>query len=176
MPKHYQSGLKTIRGAVQLTAQEISNLLVFNYESADRTRAWIVRDAYIWVANPFQTNNADTNAVLIGNLATDHGSYPRGKVCDPSDNRTIGWFSKQYISRNGLNDFQVPNADTLAQNDFLIDRDRIVTNDLYLNTAYFDEQDTTIAPKIAWMVVLEEISISPSQSVLQQLKGVGQDI
>lgn len=176
MPKHYNSGLKTIRGAVQLTAQEVANLLVFNYESPDRSKAWIVRDAYIWIANPFQANSADTNAVLIGNLATDTGTYPRGKVIDPSDNRTIGWFSKQYISRNGLNDFQVPNADTLAQNDFLLDLDRVVTNDLYLNTAYYDEADTTIAPKVAWMIVLEEISISPDQSVLQQLKGVGQDI
>lgn len=180
MPSHYPKGrsrIKTITGTIDLVAQEVSNKLIFSYESPDRTRGWIIRDAWLWVADPFDTNiSADSMAMLMGNLATDSNTFTRSQLNDPDDNRAFAWANRQYQSRDGSNDFTVANAGSIVDNRFLIDYERIVTNDLYINAAYYAEGETDLAPKLAFYVFMEEVNISPSQSLLQQLKGIGQDI
>ena len=180
MPSHYPKGrsrIKTITGTIDLVAQEVSNKLIFSYESPDRTRGWIIRDAWLWVADPFQSLiSTDSMAMLLGNLATDSNTFAREKLNDPDDNRAFAWANRQYQSRDGSNDFTVANAGSIVDNRFLIDYERIVTNDLYINAAYYAEGETDLAPKLAFYVFMEEVNISPSQSLLQQLKGIGQDI
>ena len=180
MPSHYskrRATTKTITGTIDLVAQEVSNKLIFNYESPDRTRGWIIRDAWLWVADPFQsTISADGMSMLIGNLATDRNTFARGKLNDPDDNRSFAWLNRQYQSKDGSNDFVVANAGSIVNNKFLVDYNRIVTNDLYINAAFYSEQETDVAPKLAFYVFMEEVSISPSESLLQQLKGIGQNI
>ena len=61
--------------------------------------------------------------------------------------------------------------------DMLIDVDRLVTNQLYLSAiAYTASGDNPGTLALSYMVVLEEVKVSNSQSLLQQLKGIGQDI
>jgi len=171
---------RTLRGKLAVTANSVgSSELVFSYESPDRTRGWIVDGAFAWIANPLEPGlGASAQANLMGCLTTDLDYSPRANaMIDPSDNRGIGWLQRQYNSRNYASgeDYVTPNAGDLTTCKFLLDQDRIVTNDLKILLA-FNNEDASLNYEVGWMVVLREVSISPSQSLMQQLKGIGQDI
>lgn len=171
------TGFKTIRGTIQPDAYgDVVQELVFNYESSDRTRGWMIEGAWMWIVDPKDVNiSVTSNALLFGNLATDSNAYAFNKLIDPDDNRTVAWYAKQYLCKNG-GDLYIPNTFTMTDQTFLIDYDRIVTNDLYINACFLDENEIDLTPKIGYMIALKEISISPGQSLLQQLKGIGQDV
>ena len=175
--KMYRPGLKTIRGTIQAENYgDVVQELVFNYESSDRSRGWVVEGAWMWIVDPKDVNITITsNALLFGNLSTDSNVYAFNKLIDPDDNRSIAWYQKQYLCKNG-GDLYIPNTFTVSGQDFLIDFDRIVTNDLYINACFLDENEIDLTPKIGYMIALREISISPGQSLLQQLKGIGQNV
>lgn len=177
MPKRYTGAMKTIRGSLDDvgTTPGVSKL-IFNYESPDRTRGWIVESAWAWVCNPFAVAGADSNGMLMANLATDQLTPDFRTILNPDDNRTIGWLTKQYIGKNATQDFQVPNATSITGIDFLLDLDRIVTNDLFINAMYYDSASSSVDLSVAYMIVLREVTLSPSQSLLQQLKGIGQNV
>lgn len=183
MPKYKGAGFKTIRGTVEIDFNgRPTEKLVFNYESPDRTKGWLVDSAYMWISEiqNFAGITADTNLLLYGNLATDTGSTgspPQGILTTvATENRTIGWYQKQYLARDTQN-FYIPNSVSLTGCDFLIDLERIVTNDLYINAGAFqDGGGDAVGIQISYYIVLREVDISPSQSLLQQLKGIGQNI
>ena len=60
----------------------------------------------------------------------------------------------------------------------LIDFDRIVTNQLYIYALMICNGGVTtpMPVDVNYLIALEEVTLSPSQSVLQQLKGIGQDV
>lgn len=180
MPKHYTGEVKTIRGTLKDVGSLTVTDLIFNYESPDRTRGWIVEGAWTWVADPFVTVSSDSNGMILANLATDAmPNLNKEDIINPDDNRSIGWNTKQYIVKNGAGgakDFVVPNAIGIADMAFLLDLDRIITNDLHINAVYFDSASETQSVKLGYMIVLREVSLSPSQSLLQQLKGIGQNV
>jgi len=179
MPKRYTGAMKTIRGSLEnVGGMPGVSRLIFNYESPDRTRGWIVESAWAWVCNPFAAAGADSNAMLMANLATDETTPDFRTILNPDDNRSIGWLTKQYIGKNFAagQDFQVPNATSITGIDFLLDLDRIVTNDLFINAFYYDSASSSVDTTVAYMIVLREVTLSPSQSLLQQLKGIGQNV
>lgn len=177
--KQYTGRIKTIRGTIdECGPLGVQEKLIFNYESPDRTRGWVIQGAWAWVCNPFASAGADSNAMLIGNLATDTTNPDFRTLLNPDDNRTVGWLTKQYIGKNfgAGQDFQVPNATSITGIDFLLDLDRIVTNDLYINMAYYDSASSSVTQTVGFMIVLQEVNLTPSQSLLQQLKGIGQNV
>lgn len=180
-------GMKTIRGAVEIDVNSRPvETLIFNYESPDRTRGWEVDSAFIWISDVLSPTaiTSDVNLNLVANLATDTGSaIPGGSltvnlrgVTDCTDNRSIAWAQKQWLARN-TNDVYIPNAMSLTGCDFLVDLERIVTNELYLNAGIAQAGGGDVLNlRVCYMIVLKEISLSPTQSLLQQLKGIGQDV
>lgn len=180
MPRYANSERLTIRGEMEVSPNnKPSELLVFNYESPDRTRGWIIEGAWMWISDVRSptTLTGDSSANLVANLATDRGAgLTENQLTNSSENRSIGWMQKQWLGKN-VQDFWIPNSVSLTGCDFLLDLDRIVTNSLFLN-AYFQHSGTEDIPSLtlSYMISLREISLTPSQSLLQQLKGIGQDI
>ena len=176
MPSHYGTGLKTLRGTLSNVGQDNQQDLILSYDSPDRTKGWIVEDAWMWISNPFSTISNDSNLMLMGSLTTEFYPPANTAIQSPDDNRAIGWMTKQYIGRNASVDFFLPNAVSLTGCDFLLDLDRIVTNDLYINARAYDSSSTSVTVEVGYMIVLRQVKLQPTESVLQQLKGVGQDI
>lgn len=179
MPSKVSStGLKTIRGSMEINIGNIvTEELVFSYESPDRTRGWKIEGAYIWIENPITSVAGSGNALLLANLATDSYIKNVSDILDASDNRSLAWHSKQYHYQNGTFDFIYPNATDTSMSAFLIDLERIVTNELYITAGFLPSvSPSSIKQTISYMIVLREVSLTPSQSLLQQLKGIGQNI
>jgi len=62
-----------------------------------------------------------------------------------------------------------------AATELICDFDRIITNELYIMT-YGVTEGSTIEDLVAnYYIELEEIKLTPSSSVFQQLKGIGQE-
>lgn len=176
MPSISSRGIKTIRGTLEVNGPLPVEKLVFSYESPDRTRGWRVDGAWLWIANPETTVAGSGNALLMGNLATDTYFKNIRTIIDPDDNRSIGWHSKQYHTQNGIIDFWYPNATDTSQSEFLLDLERIITNELYISAAVATAVSVPPPIRVGYMIVLKEVSLSAGQSLLQQLKGVGQNI
>lgn len=186
MPKYSRNGMRTIRGSITVdnNARPIEQL-VFNYESPDRTRGWIVEDAWIWIIDiqPDELITADVNLNVVANLATDSNSVASvvapgtfNKVTDCDDNRQIGWHQKQWGGKN-TNDFYYPQSTGITDCSFLIDIERVVTNELYLNAGVLQSGGgDQLTQKLGFMIVLREVSLTAGQSLIQQLKGIGQNI
>lgn len=189
MPKYSGRGVKTIRGTVTVDANSRPvESLIFNYESPDRTKGWIVEDAWAWIVDFQVAENggaltADVSVNVYGNLATDSGSTSSATspptanaTCDPDESRQIGWLQKQWAGKN-TNDFYMPQSTGITDCAFLLDLERIVTNDLYINLGYQQSGGgDVLKTRLGYMIVLREVDLSPSQSLLQQLKGIGQNI
>ncbi len=172
----------TLRGSVETEFNFGSAVekLTMSYESPDRTKGWEVTGAWLWIDTQSQNNiTSNNNPVVIGCLSTDQLQAPvrTAHITTADDNRTFGWTQIHYRGFD-TQDYYVPHASVPSSQSFLIDRDRIVTNDLYLYVeCKVNGGVVTPAPvKVNYLIVLEEKKITPSQSVLQQLKGIGQNI
>ena len=101
----------------------------------------------------------------------------RDSITTADDNRIFAWNQVHYRGFDAQ-DYWLPHASTPASQNFLIDLDRIITNDLFIYVmALTNDGIVTPQPvRVNYMIALEEKKISPSQSLLQQLKGIGQDI
>ena len=170
----------TLRGSLNaFIGSKVVEELALSYESPDRTKGWKVKGAWLWIDTLSQnTITANNNPVLAGALATDKvPTQDKNVFTSVDDNRLFGWTQVHYRGFD-TNDYYVPHASTPSSQSFLLDLDRIVTNQLYVYAFMQTNGGATLpAPvKINYMIALEEVKVSPSQSLLQQLKGIGQDI
>ena len=177
----------TLRGSIDTVWNDTraTEALIFNYESPDRTRGWRVTGAWVWIDTLSQnTISSNNNPGVIAALATDT-IIPAGApgvsmnaITTASDNRLFGWTQIHYRGFD-TSDYYIPHASIPESNRFLLDFDRIVTNELYMNVQCITNGGLPagINPvKVNYLISLEEMTLSPSQSVLQQLKGIGQDV
>lgn len=185
----------SLRGQVPLTIGSTTSYgaagihEVFNYESVNRKRAWKVKYAVMWVQEALiGTGGIDQRALLQTALTTD-GYDQELKVVDgdtarrweramgPGDNRTIGWCITDYGSRDNVNaDWVMPHgAATDMGGRLVLDIDRLVTNRLLIATYAINESTATLTGALGYYIEMEEMVVSPSESLFQQLKGVGQD-
>lgn len=180
----------TIRGT--LDGVSFNNIpeekLILSYESPDRTKAWKVTGAFVWPldntygipTNP--KSSIDHASGYMAVLQTD--TIPRTtneKFLAAEESRNIAWLNaSNYQVLNGPGGYQFSGqlgTGFVQGTDMLIDVDRLVTNQLYLSAiAYTASGDNPGTLALSYMVVLEEVKVSNSQSLLQQLKGIGQDI
>jgi len=186
----------SLRGQVPLTFGALTDYgsanihEIFNYESVNRKRAWKVNYAVMWVQEALVgTGGLDQRALLQTALTTD--GYSRDEInvtsaatarawerrIGPGDNRSIGWCITDYGSRDNTNtDWVMPHgAATDMGGRLVLDIDRLVTNQLNIATFSVTESTAAINTAMGYYIELEEVSISPSESLFQQLKGVGQD-
>ena len=151
---------------------------IFDYVSPDRSRAWKIREAWIFPKDlRAEIGGSDGQFCLQAHLATDTWTLTEfDQVVDVADNRQCAWSTSQYVLRAAGTDFLCPANGIPAGGVFICDPDTIIVKELYIAAAASSE--STTSPTRAWnyVIVLEEIKVSPSESILQQVKGIGQDI
>jgi len=172
----------TVRGVINTIIDESTagSDLALSYESPDRTKGWKVTGAWVWIDTlAGNTITANCNPALTACLSTDELNAPvrLGDLSTASDNRLFGWTQIHYRGFD-TQDYFVPHASLPESNKLLIDFDRIVTNDLYIYALMISNGGITDPNplNVNYMIALEEVTLTPSQSVLQQLKGIGQDV
>ena len=192
-----RDGVHTLRGMVPVnfgaaaTFGNSSLSRLFQYQSSDRTRGWRVRFAAAWVNETFtSTGGGDSRACLSISLATDSltadGTPPDvtnadtarawQKVMSPEDNRTIAWGVQDYQNRDNVSaDFTMPTSGMRSQCELITDFERMVTSELWL-AAFAVTDASTGTYDVAYYIELEQVKISENESVLQLIKGMGQDI
>jgi len=188
--------IMSLRGTVPLTVGSLSSYgaaglhQIFEYESPNRKRAWKVKKAVMWIQEALVGSGAaDARALLQTALTTD-GYFQETKITNattarrweraigPGDNRTIGWGLTDYGNRDNVSaDWIMPHgAAPDMGNNLVLDPDRLVTSALYIATFAVIEGATTIGPfEMGYCIELEEMTITPIQSLFQQIKGMGQD-
>jgi len=192
-----RDGVHTLRGTIPITIGtfstygESSLARIFQYSSPDQTRAWRIRYAAVWINGSFTgTAGGDSRTLVQTTLATDTltaTGAPPGissgdlaatwlRVMSPDDNRTIAWTVQDYQNRDATNgDFIVPTGGTGPQQAMTLDFERLVTNELWL-AVYAATESGEAVVDLAYYIEMEAIKIKPEESVLQILKGQGQDI
>lgn len=182
----------TLRGSteVSLTAATVfageSEIHIFDYSSFDQTRGWLVKDAYAWIDMIDGSGGGDSRVGIQMCLTTDvlnpnaAGSIAGLKAYlaqySPQDNRTIAWNFQDMQRRDATNkDFVLMTNAFIDTTHFLHDRNRVITRDMYLNY-YGTTEGQTEKQNLHWYIELEEVVLNPTESVMQQIKGIAQNI
>lgn len=186
------SKFHTLRGSIPATMGDAATFgaplesEIFTYESVDTSRAWKLKEAWVWTTNFTGVNGGDSRGLLQACLTTDEiavrrtqsqaGTRKYLQQYMPSDNRTIAWCAQDLLVRDNTDaDWIVQDGGEMVP--FLIDEDRIITRRLDLNTFLLSEgPDFSDDFFVNYYIVLEEVSISVEHNVLEQLKGAGQDL
>lgn len=153
---------------------------VLDYVSPDRTRGWRIKGAWLWcqTIRASTPNDAHGPMVIQATLSTQEVKPIFDQFVD--DNRNFGWMQQHYLKRTtsggSSTDYIVPNAGLNTECKFIIDEDTTIVKELYLGMS--SSQDGSDEPERKWnfLIDLEEVKVSPEQSVFQQLKGMGQDV
>ena len=115
-------------------------------------------------------------SALWTDFADPNVNYP----LDTGENRQLAWGEHCYNAGDSTitGDWLAPQQGGIMQNELLHDEDRIITNDLFVSCQYYFNSTMDNPTDIQWnyYIVLEEIQISPVEGILQQLKGIGQNI
>jgi hypothetical protein len=170
----------SMRGKVAVNDNGVkANVQIFDYVSPDRTRAWKVIEAYVWPVDWWGVA-LPSNGFLVAcaALATDKGKFNQNEIVDPTENRMFAWAQQQYQTReaSAAVDFLVPNSTALGNMRMLVDPDHLITKELYINFANSSDTDVSQLREWGWLVIMEERKITPTLSVFQQIKGMGQDL
>ena len=151
-----------------------------DYVSPDRTRGWRIIDAWIWCATIRASTPNDDNGMMITQALLSTELVPPVFDSVVGDNRIFGWSLQHYLRRTtssgGSTDYIIPNAGMNTENKFVLDSDTTLVKELWI--AMGSSSDGTDEPmrEYNYLINLEEIKISPEQSVFQQIKGMGQEI
>ena len=151
---------------------------IFDYVSPDRKRAWKIREAWIFPRDlRAEIGTGEGQYCIQAHLSTDTwtlSDWP--EIVDVADNRQCGWSTSQYVLRAAATDFIAPANGIPDCGAFVLDPDTIVVKELYIAAAVASESTTSPTRSWNYVVVLEEMKITPAQSILQQVKGIGQDV
>ena len=151
----------TFRGSIDVADNARStNNKIFAYESSDLTRAWKVKEYYIWPESIRAISGGDGQFMVCSSVATDTID-PDGfdDVVTVNDNRQIGWMMK------GLQD-----------NRAIIDPDHIINRHLYINLYSTSDNSASPIRRYNYIIILEPMKISENEAILQLVKGVAQNI
>ena len=165
----------TLRGEITPFSQEtpLNAEGIFQYESAGTKRAWKVTSWSMWPTDFGETQawTEGTNPVHRFILTTDSGMQLFRDGLAASENRTIGWnFTTSTCGKNQQNLSPIYRRAEL-------DPDHLVTGQLFISAAAFVESsDNALLSTWSYMVKLESRTITPAESIMQTLKGRGQDV
>lgn len=163
----------TLRGELAPFSAEIplDPQQIFAYESAGQKRAWKVTSWSIW-----PTDFGDNGGWYYGSkpvhkfvLATDSGANALNLLA--SENRAIGW---TYITSD-VGKTQTNLSPIFEDN--MLDPDHLVTGQLFISAdALVYSADNSLPSTWSYMIKLESRQISSAESIMQSLKGRGQDV
>lgn len=171
----------TLRGVIECADGNRSvEKQCLDYVSPDRTRGWRIKDAWFWCQTIRASTPNDAHGMMVvqAQLSTERVKPVFDQYVN--DNRIFGWMQQQYMRRTtssgSSTNYILPNSGLNVMNRFIIDEDTTIVKELWLGTA--SSSDGTDEPVRLWnyLIDLEEVKISPEQSVFQQIKGMGQDI
>lgn len=163
--------------------------VIFAYEAQDQTKSWRIREVQCWL-NPMVESGGDSRAILYYCLSTDFLTPPPDTTTpglrtyaeqfNASDNRGIAWGMVDYQNRDASTaDFRVPGQGIIPFG--MIADGRRAVNYLILNTLTATESSAILPTgagknTINYRVLLEEIKVSPEESILHQVRGIAQDV
>lgn len=167
----------TLRGKVtQIDNAVAGQDNIFSYESPDREVAWRIKSAHFWPVDVrAEIGTVDGQATAQACLATDEVRFRFfPEIADPTDNRLCAWGASGFSVRAaGTDHLAYQSLNTVAE--MLVAPQTVITNDLYFSIQMTTEASVSPTREWAYLVILESMSITPSESILQQLKGIGQD-
>jgi hypothetical protein len=165
--------IHTLRGTIESSDEVLlPPQLIFDYASTDQSRAWKVIDICFFPVTTKHTG-LERSAMSAHNfqLATDLG-FNQLRL-DASENRTFAW---ETITLD--NSVAAPVLVTaFAAQSACVDPDHLITDQLYLS--YVPETVATESDvdfEWSYMIRLEAQKISSSESILQAIKGKGQEV
>ena len=171
--------LLTLRGTLPVTQDALgpSPHQIFSYEDNALTKGWKVREAYVWPASVRLAFGSGTGQFLMQSvLHTDTGldMSDWGKW-GAFDNRIIGWNNTTFQERAG--NFPSNNASSFVPaSQMILDPDHVIARELYVS--FQSQSDGGDSPPMEWnyLVVLEPMKLTPSETILSIIKSVAQDI
>ena len=170
--------LFSLRGKLDVADNGVTaNHPILDYVSPDRTKAWKVKEAYVWPVEWFGVAIGGPGFLTcVAKLSTDTAKYNQNQMVDPSENRAFAFAQQTYNHRDDNVHFVTPNGVPLGNMRFLVDPDSLVTKGLYINICTATDVDVTNVREWGFMIILEEQKVSPQESLFQQIKGMAQDI
>ena len=170
----------SLRGVYEIADNSVGPTLnIFDYVSPDRTRAWKVVRAYFWPVDTRADTGSDGNGkyVMTSTLYTDFAKQGAWDAqIDPEDNRAFGFgIWSGYKFENGGSDFIAAHGSSGIV-EYVIDPDTLVSKELHIAFASTAFGTTNPTRKWAYMIQLEAKKVTPSESLFQQIKGMGQNI
>ena len=159
--------------------------VIFAYEGRDQTKSWRIEEIQVWL-NPMVYSGGDSRLILNYCLSTDFLDEPLGAALtdfqvyarqyNAQDNRGIAWGMVDYQNRTATNgDFRVPFANIPFG---MIANGRRAINYLILNCMISTESQGV--PKdsnqVNYRIVMTEIKVDPTESILHQVRGMAQDV
>jgi len=159
--------------------------VIFAYEGRDQTKSWRIEEIQVWM-NPMAESGGDGRAILSYCLSTDFlddpvdttnaGFREYARQYNAQDNRGIAWGFVDYQNRDASTaDFRVPFANIPFG---MIANGRRAINYLILNCMIASENSSVDAgeTQVNYRIVMEEIKVDPTESILHQVRGMAQDV
>lgn len=160
--------------------------VIFAYEGRDQTKSWRIEEIQCWL-NPIAQTGGDGRAILNYCLSTDFLDEPLStaaadmrqyaKQYNSQDNRGIAWGFMDYQNRDATTaDFRVPAFGIIPFG--AIANGRRAINYLILNAMIQTENSALVAgdTQINYRIVMEELKVDPTESILHQVRGMAQDV
>lgn len=160
--------------------------VIFAYEGRDQTKSWRIEEIQVWL-NPFCETGGDGRAILSYCLSTDFLDPPRNNTIgsmrqyarqyNAQDNRGIAWGQVDYQNReSSAADFRIPSMSNIPFG--MIANGRRAINYLVLNCMIGTENAAVASDQnqINYRIVMSEIKIDPTESILHQVRGMAQDV
>jgi len=161
--------------------------VIFAYEGRDQTKSWRIEEIQCWL-NPMVESGGDGRTILNYCLSTDFlddpeaGGTPESfrtyaRQYNAQDNRGIAWGMTDYQNRDATtNDFRVPGQGIIPFG--MIANGRRAINYLILNCMVVTENSALAAgeTQVNYRIVMSEIKIDPTESILHQVRGMAQDV
>jgi hypothetical protein len=164
---------------------EYKDHVIFAFESRDQTKSWRIEEIQVWL-NPMVDAGGDSRTILNYCLSTDFLDAPTGTTAanyreyarqyNASDNRGIAWGMVDYQNRDATtDDFRIPFP---AINQGMIANGRRAINYLILNCITASESKAISAENnfVNYRIVMQEINVSPIESIMHQVRGMAQDV
>lgn len=168
----------SLRGKFSVADNALYTENIFDYVSPDRKKGWKVDRAYFWpLTTRAEIGGSDGQYNAEMNLATDEMRVISfDSIMDCSDNRLCAFGASGFSIRNGgPSDFLAYQSLNMLP-ELTVDPDVIVTKELWINFQSTSESSTSPTRQWCYMVVLKEVKLTPSESLFQQIKGMGQDV
>jgi hypothetical protein len=174
--------IMTLRGELELTdnARSVNNQ-VFSFEANILEKGWKVKDFYFWPAQlRALTGSTEGQLSIAATLATDSldaalASFER--ISSVKDNRFMAWVQKGYNLRDSpVHDFISSPTGLYHDNQAIIDPDHVVNDALFINMYSTSDSSTSPTRLYNYMIVLEEMKLTPAQAILSLVKGKAQDV